>query len=458
MSAPRGQFSSNIGFLMAAAGSAVGLGNIWGFPTKAAQNGGAAFVVVYLILAFLLAYPALMAELTIGRHARRNMVQALRGISVGPLSRLFGNLTGFGGIVVASLILSFYSIVAGWMVAHLAEPFARLFGADDVASWLTTGSIGRNLLFAAIFSSMTMVIIASGVEKGIERWSTLLMPALIILLLLLIIYVLTQPGAMAGLEAYLIPDFSHFSWELVISAMGQAFFSLSLGVGTMLIYGSYLSKQESLPRLGALVTLIDVGIAFTAGLLILPAMYVAQEAGTQIFAASGELIAGPDLILQVLPALFDTMGTAGLFVATAFFALMTIASVTSSISMLEVPVAFSIENLKLGRKRATLLVGLVIFAISSLIIFNFDALFVLVITISTEYGQPLLGVALCIFAGWIWRRDEVLMELKKGHENIGSTLFWKVWPWYVRIVCPVLILAAFAQSVGLFSRILDIFA
>ncbi|WP_237055359.1 sodium-dependent transporter [Microbulbifer sediminum] len=447
MSAPRGQFSSNIGFLMAAAGSAVGLGNIWGFPTKAADNGGAAFVVVYLVLAFLLAYPALMAELTIGRHARRNMVQALRGVAIGPVSRFFANLTGFGGIVVASLILSFYSIVAGWMFAHLVEPFAELWGASGTAEWLTGSSTARNLLFTALFSSMTMVIIASGVEKGIERWSTLLMPALIILLLLLIMYVLTQPGAMTGLEVYLMPDFSHLSPQLLVSAMGQAFFSLSLGVGTMLIYGSYLSKQESLPRLGALVTLIDVGIAFTAGLLILPAMYVAQEAGTQIFSESGELIAGPGLILQVLPALFDTMGTAGLFVAIAFFALMTIASVTSSISMLEVPVAFSIENLKLGRKRATMFVGLVIFAISSLIIFNFDTLFGLVISISTEYGQPLLGVSLCIFAGWIWRRDQLLTELEKGHEGIERTLFWKIWPWYVRIVCPLLILAAFAQSV-----------
>ncbi|WP_323845376.1 sodium-dependent transporter [Microbulbifer magnicolonia] len=447
MSAPRGQFSSNIGFLMAAAGSAVGLGNIWGFPTKAAGNGGAAFVVVYLLLAFMLAYPALMAELTIGRHARRNMVQALRGISTGPASRFFGSLAGFGGILVASLILSFYAIVAGWMVAYLAEPFASLFGAGGAVDWLTGNSVGRNLTFTAIFSGMTMLIIASGVEKGIERWSTLLMPALIILLFLLIAYVLTQPGALTGLEVYLMPDFSQFSPQLLISAMGQAFFSLSLGVGTMLIYGSYLSQQESLPRLGALVTLIDVGIAFTAGLLILPAMYVAQEAGTQIFSAGGELIAGPDLILQVLPALFDTMGTAGLFVAIAFFALMVIASLTSSISMLEVPVAFSIENLGVPRRIATPLVGLVIFAISSLIIVNFDSLFGLVVSISTEYGQPLLGVALCIFAGWIWRRDQLLTELQKGHPGIERTLFWKIWPWYVRIVCPLLILAAFAQSI-----------
>lgn len=447
MSAPRGQFSSNIGFLMAAAGSAVGLGNIWGFPTNVAANGGAAFVVVYLILAFLLAYPALMAELTIGRHARRNMVQALRGIATGPGSRFLGNLAGFSGILVASLILSFYAIVAGWMVAHLAEPFASLFGADGAAEWLSGNSATRNLTFTAIFSSLTMLIIAAGVEKGIERWSTLLMPSLILLLLLLIVYVLTQPGALQGLEVYLMPDFSQFSPQLLVSAMGQAFFSLSLGVGTMLIYGSYLSRQESLPRLGALVTLIDVGIAFTAGLLILPAMYVAQEAGTQIYAESGELIAGPGLIMQVLPALFDTMGTTGLFVAIAFFALMVIASLTSSISMLEVPVAFSIENLGVPRRLATPLVGLVIFAISSTIILNFDALFELVVSISTRYGQPLLGVALCIFAGWIWRRDQLLAELQKGHENIEHTLFWKVWPWYVRIVCPLLILAAFAQSV-----------
>jgi NSS family neurotransmitter:Na+ symporter len=447
MSAPRGQFTSNIGFLMAASGSAVGLGNIWGFPTKAAANGGAAFVVVYLILAFLLAYPALMAELTIGRHARRNMVQALRGISTGPVSRFFGSVAGFGGILVASLILSFYAIVAGWMVAHFAEPFADLLGASGAADWLTANSTARNLTFTAIFSGLTMLIIASGVEKGIERWSTLLMPALVILLLLLIVYVLTQQGATTGLRAYLMPDFSHFSPQLMLSAMGQAFFSLSLGVGTMLIYGSYLSQQESLPRLGALVTLIDVGIAFTAGLLILPAMYVAQEAGTQIFSETGELIAGPGLILQVLPALFDSMGTAGLFVAIAFFALMVIASLTSSISMLEVPVAFSIENLGMPRRIATGLMGLIIFAISCVIIFNFDALFGLVIRISTEFGQPLLGVALCIFAGWIWRRDQLLAELKKGHDNIEQTLFWKIWPWYVRIVCPALILAAFVQSV-----------
>nr|WP_010133533.1 sodium-dependent transporter [Microbulbifer agarilyticus] len=447
MSAPRGQFSSNFGFLMAAAGSAVGLGNIWGFPTNVAANGGAAFVVIYLVLAFLLAYPVLMAELAIGRYARSNMVKALRGIATGPVSRAAGTLTGLGGILVASLILSFYAIVAGWMVAHLADPVATLAGAKEAAAWMTGDSTTRNFTFTAIFSGFTMLIIASGVEKGIERWSTLLMPSLILLLLLLIVYVLAQPGAFQGLEAYLIPDFSKLSPELLLSAMGQAFFSLSLGVGTMLIYGSYLSKEESLPRLGALVTLIDVGIAFTAGLLILPAMYVAQAAGTQIFSEAGDLIAGPGLILQVLPALFDSMGSTGLFVAIAFFALMSIASLTSSISMLEVPVAFSIESLGLKRKPATLLMGLIIFLISTVIIFNFDSLFGLVISISTEYGQPLLGVALCIFAGWIWRRDQLLMELQEGHEGIENTLFWKIWPWYVRIVCPLLILAAFAQTV-----------
>ncbi|WP_285763728.1 sodium-dependent transporter [Biformimicrobium ophioploci] len=447
MSAPRGQFQSRVGFVMAAAGSAVGLGNIWGFPTKAAGNGGAAFVVVYLILAFLLAYPALMAELTIGRHARRNMVQALQAISTGPISRLVGTLAGYSGIIVASLILSFYAIVAGWMVSHMAEPVSTMLGMTGASEWMTGGSTERNLIFTAIFSSLTMLIIMGGVEKGIERWSTLLMPSLLILLVLLIVYVLTQPGATKGLEAYLMPNFDHFNPQMLLAAMGQAFFSLSIGVGTMLIYGSYLSHQESLPRLGAVVTLVDLGIAFTAGLLIIPAMYVAQEAGTDIFAADGSLIAGPDLILQVLPALFETMGSVGLLVAFAFFTLMVVASLTSSISMLEVPVAFSIENLGLSRKVATILVGLAIFAMSSLIIFNFDTLFGLVISISTEWGQPLLGVVLCIFAGWIFNRNQLLTELKQGDPHIEDSLFWKIWPTYVKIVCPTLILMAFAQTI-----------
>ena len=332
--ASREQFSSKTGFIMAAAGSAIGLGNIWGFPTQTASNGGAAFVLVYFIMAFCLAYPALMAELIIGRHARANVLTALRGISTGPVSYKFASFVGFYGVVVASLILSFYAIIAGWMLAYLLESVTDMLGWTEVSQWLTSFGLERNIISMGIFMALTMGIIAKGVTAGIEKWSTRLMPMLIVLLIALIIYVLMQEGAAEGLRVYLLPDLSQIHPALVVSAMGQAFFSLSLGVGTMLIYGSYLGEKESLPRLGAAVTLVDAGIAFIAGLLIVPAIYVAKHYGADIVTESGQLIAGPDLIFKVLPVLFDSMGGVGLLVAFAFFLLMSIASLTSSISML----------------------------------------------------------------------------------------------------------------------------
>ncbi|MDQ2075821.1 sodium-dependent transporter [Marinimicrobium sp. ABcell2] len=443
----RGQFSSKIGFLLAAVGSAVGLGNIWGFPTQAASNGGGAFVLAYLLLAFLLAYPALMAELVIGRYARANIVTALGDLGKQPHTRLLGKAVGYYGVLIASLILSFYAIVAGWMLAEFGQPLTQLIGWHSAAQWLAQESILRNLIVALVFMALTIWIVARGVEAGIEAWSTRLMPVLFVILLGLIVYVLFQPGATQGLRTYLVPDFRQLTDPaLLLSAMGQAFFSLSLGVGTMLIYGSYLRKQDSLPRLGAAVTLMDTGIAFTAGLLIIPAMYVAQHHGVPIYGEGGELLAGPGLIFQVLPSLFDTMGTAGVGLSIAFFALMSIAALTSSISMLEAPVSVTVERTQLQRPGAALAIGAAIFVVSVLIIFNMETLFGFIISLTTEYSQPLLGIALCIFVGWIMHRNHVLEELKAGHKDIEHSVFWKVWPFYVRVICPVLILLAFVQS------------
>ena len=443
----RGQFSSRLGFIFAASGSAVGLGNIWGFPTNAAENGGAAFVLMYLILAFLLAYPALMAELIIGRHTRSNMVDAMQAIASGPTAKSVGKLTGILGMVTASLILCFYSIVAGWMIAFLLEPVAVAFNLPALGSWLTDFSLSRNIGFSALFVLLTVLIISSGVEQGIEKWSQRLMPALFVLFAGLIIYVLTQEGAMAGLKVYLVPDFSQMSDpKLIVSAMGQAFFSMSLGVGTMLVYGSYISGDENLPLVGALVTLTDMGVAFLAGLLVLPAMFVAQHLGVTITGEGGSLIAGPDLIFKVLPALFDGMGSAGLLVGLGFFALMSIAAVTSSISMLEVPVSYAVEAHKLDRLKATWLVGLLIFAVSAVISANFDSLFGFVITLTTERAQPLLSMVVCIFAGWVFHRNSILQEIQAGNPDVEQGLFWKIWPGYVKFLCPVLILVTLAQG------------
>ena len=445
--AARGQFSTRSGFILAAAGSAVGLGNIWGFPTNAAENGGGAFVLMYFVLAFLLAYPALMAELIIGRHAKANMVSALETISATSTSKRIGRFTGIWGIVTASLILSFYSIIAGWMLAFMLEPLLRLAGMESIAEWLTSFGDSRNLIFCGIFMIITCSVISAGVEQGIEKWSSRLMPTLLALLAALIIYVLFQDGATKGLKVYLIPDFSRLTEpSLIISALGQAFFSLSLGVGTMLIYGSYLRKEENLPAMGAMVTIIDTSIAFCAGLLILPAMFVAQHQGVTIYNESGALTAGPDLIFQILPSLFNGMGAAGTLVAFAFFCLMSIAALTSSISMLEVPVAYAVERHQANRKPATLVIGGLIFLISATLALNFDSLFELVVSITTVYSQPLLGMLLCIFAAWVWHRDHVLAEIRNGHPEVEHSLFWKIWPGYVRYCCPVLIAVTFAQS------------
>ncbi len=447
MGAARGEFSSRLGFVLAAAGSAVGLGNIWGFPTQAASNGGAAFLVVYLLLAFCLAFPALMAELVIGRHAKANAVTALSGIANGPLTRRLGAGTGFLGILTASLILSFYAIVAGWMIAYALAALADIAGAARASLWLTGFSVERNLAFTGLFMVLTIAIICGGVRDGIEKWCTRLMPALLVMLLLLIVYVLTLDGAADGVRAYLVPDFSRVTDPaLVLSAMGQAFFSMSLGVGTMLIYGSYVSDRENLVALGRSVTLFDIGIAVMAGMLIIPAMFVAQANGVAIYDEAGALIAEDTLIFTVLPDLFDSMGGPGLVVALVFFVLMSVAALTSSISMLEVPVAYAVENHGAGRRRATFLIGGTIALVSVVLIFNFGTLFGLAVAIATRYSQPLLGLLMCVFAGWIWHRNSLLGEIRKGHPDGEGGLFWRIWPGYVRFVCPAAILAIFVQQ------------
>lgn len=438
----RGEFSSRIGFILAASGSAVGLGNIWGFPSQVASNGGAAFVLMYLILAFLLAYPVLMAEFLIGRATESNVVDAL-----GKVGGRTGRAVGMWGIVTVSLILAFYGIVGGWMLAYTLEALASLFGLDELANWLVSSSVSRNIIFCALFMLLTVGIVSGGVVNGIERWSVRLMPTLFAIMLLLFGYVMTQQGAMDGLKVYLLPDFTQvLNPDLLISAMGQAFFSMSLGVGTMLIYGSYVSHKENLPKLGAAVSVIDIGVAVLAGLLIIPAMYVALHNGVEIFGADGRLLAEDTLIFTVLPSLFNTMGVMGLAVALAFFLLMSIASLTSSISMLEVPVSYVVEKHNLVREKAVWLIAAIIFAISVLIILNFETLFGFVIALTTRYSQPLLGLMLCLFAGWVWKRDSILQELKKADENAEHRMFWRIWPWYVKFVCPVIILILFYRT------------
>ncbi len=434
---------------MAAAGSAIGVGNIWGFPTQAASNGGGAFLLVYLLFIFLLGYPMLVAEMAIGRHGQATPFRALQQLTEDRAGRVGAGLLGLAAVLTVSFIFTFYAIVSGWFVAYALEPLAHMMGSTQGAAWLSDFSVSRNLIFTLLFALLSLYVVCQGLEQGIEKWSRRLMPLLLSMLLLLTLYMLLQPGAGAGLKAYLIPDFSRvLQGKVLIGALGQSFFSLSLGAAVMMIYGSYLSRQASIPVLAAQVTLLDTSVAFLAGLLILPAMYVAQHNGVSILAEDGSLLDSDTLVFSVLPALFNTMGQAQHLIAFAFFLLMIVAAITSAISMLEAPVSMAMEIGGLSRIKATWLMTLLCTLISVIIVFNFGSLFGLIITATTHYAQPLVSLCITLYAGWVWQRHQVLAELKAGHPELEQGWFWKIWPWYVRLVCPVLVLLVIIQSIG----------
>ena len=444
---PREHFGSRFGFIMAAAGAAVGLGNIWGFPTQAASNGGGAFLLVYLILVILLAFPMLIMEIAIGRFGQANPVDAVRQLGTTPAQKKLAAAVGYAGMLVPSLVLSFYAIVAGWLLAFLAAALTRMMSWGSATQWLQDFGLARNIIGTLIFYLLTILVVQAGVRKGIERWSARLMPALFILFLLLFFYILMQDGAMTGLKHYLVPDFSKvLEPSLLISAMGQAFFSLTIGGCSMLMYGSYLSKQESIPHTAFQITLLDTGVAFLAGLVILPAMFVAMNNGVTIFAEDGSLLSADTLVFVVLPALFDTMGPLGLVMALVFFILMGIAALTSSISMLEVPVSYSIERFKAPRPLMTWILGAGLALFSVIICLNFEYLFGLVIRLATQQIQPLVGLGFVLLGGWMWGRAKLFNELVQGTPELAASLFWRIWPWYVRLVCPVLVILVITSS------------
>jgi len=440
MTQVRDSFHSRIGFVLAAAGSAIGLGNIWGFPTQAANNGGGAFLFVYLLVTVLLALPALYAEIYIGNQAQKNPVSALGDACKG-FSESIGRKGGIIGLCGAIMMLSFYTIVAGWMLAHALSAFTNIIGLNDISQWLANSSTTRNLVFTPIFILLGAAIIHQGVNAGIEKWSSRLMPILLIMLIGLIIYILQQPGADQGLETYLIPDFTQVTNpKLVISAMGQAFFSLSIGVGGMMVYGSYMEKNKDMGKLVLSITALDTGIAFLAGLLIIPALFVAQHAGQEVF-QNNQLIGEGQLIFHILPELFASMGSIGLIVSIGFFLLLSIAALTSTISSTEVPVSYLVEDKAISRRKATWLVSATVLFFSLLLIAFFDVLFGAFIRILTTIMQPLSCLFYFIVVGWLWNRGNKLRDksLQQGRKWLP------IWGNYLRYVCPVLLTVVFVN-------------
>ncbi|MDR9419673.1 sodium-dependent transporter [Gracilimonas sp.] len=432
----RGSWNSKLGFILAAAGSAVGLGNIWAFPTKVATEGGAAYLLVYLICTFAIGFPVMAAELSIGRRSGKNPYGAFKSIS----SNKFFPFVGLWGVICGVMILSFYTVIAGWAFGYAFEEIFYFFGWQGAADWLTDTNNGlKNALIATVFMLGTIKIITGGVSDGIERATKAMMPLLIGIIVIMIVYVLLQPGSAEGVRVYLLPDFSKINANLIFSAMGQAFFSLSLGMGALITYGSYLNKKENIPQAAAFVTIADVGIAFLAGLLIVPAMYLAQSQGIAID-AGGSLASSTDLVFQILPALFHTIGGGvGMLLGVTFFLLLSIAALTSTISLLEVPVSFVIDEFEVKRKKAAWTVGLGILVISIAVSFFpvligwFDYLF-------NSIGLPLGGFLICIFVGYFWTTDNAINEMEYGFAGIKQTLFSKVWPIFIKYICPAAIL------------------
>ena len=433
----RGNWNSKLGFVLAAAGSAVGLGNIWKFPTEAASNGGGVFLVIYLICTFVIGFPVMMAELTIGRKTRKNPVGAFRALSKNALYPLIG----MWGLICGVMILSFYNVVAGWTFGYVFEQIFFYLDKPGLVEFFSDFSNGpKNAIFSVFFMGATIAIITGGVSNGIEKATKTMMPVLIGILVIMIIYVLTQPGSGEGIATYLLPDMSNVKPSIIFNAMGQAFFSLSLGMGAMITYGSYLNEHQNIAESALFVTLADVGIAFLAGLLILPTMFVAQSNGVQIFADDGSLLAGTALVFQVLPELFHLLGGGlGLIFGVLFFLLLSIAALTSTISLLEVPVSYAIDEFGVARKKAAAIIGAGILVVSLIISFDISLIDTLDLIFS-KVGLPLGGLLTCLFLGYIWGTDQALDEISHGFPGVRNHFISTLWPFFIKIICPLAIL------------------
>ena len=434
----RGTWNTKLGFILAAAGSAVGLGNIWGFPTQVADNGGAAFILIYLICCIIIGFPVMVAELTIGRRTQKNPVGAFKALSNG---NRFVPLIGYWGVLCGVMILSFYIVISGWTLAYVFEEILFYFNYDTAARYV--GDLGngpKNAAFSVLFMLMTILIVTGGVSRGIERATKLLMPVLFIILFILIAYIFTLDGAMEGLAMYVMPDFSTIDGGLILSAMGQAFFSLSLGMGALITYGSYLNRKQNIVESAAYVTAFDICIAIIAGLLVIPAMFVAQSGGVQIFnPETGELFSSVTLVFDVLPEMFHNVGGfIGMLLGITFFILLGMAALTSSISLLEVPVSYVIDEHGLQRKKAAWLVGGIVGAISIVVSFELG-LIDLFVEIFNEVGLPLGGLAICLFLGYFWKSENALIEMQDGYADVKESRFSTVWVIFIKYITPLLI-------------------
>ncbi len=437
----RDRWGSRFAFVMAAAGSAIGLGNIWRFPVSVSEGGGGAFLLVYLCCVVLVALPVMLAEMVVGRAGEKNPIGAFRHLRPGSSWMAVGVL----GVLTGAVILSFYSVIAGWTIYYIIKSALGTFTPTTDTGLIFKNmaeSPGLELLYHGIFMAITVVVVAAGIRRGIERSVKILMPLFFLLIVVLAIRAITLPGATEGLAYYLRPDFSKINASVWLTALGQAFFSLSLGMGAMITYGSYLNKKENLPASAAYVATADTLVAMTAGLLIFPAIFFAGLEPGQ---------AGPGLVFVALPQVFAQLPWApwgGILFGTAFFVLLAVAALTSAISLLEVVVAHLIDDWGWKRKKAawTLGAGIYLLGVPSALslgivpaLSNIGGTGLGFLDIMDKAGEISLvvgGLGLAIFVGWVWGIPRALDEIHKGTPEFKLR---KIWHPLVRYVAPVAI-------------------
>lgn len=457
---PRENFSSKLGFILAAAGSAVGLGNIWAFPYVVGSNGGAAFIIVYLLCVSIIGLPVLLAEILLGRTAQKNPVGTFKALS----NSKFWHAVGGMGIIAGFVILSFYAVVAGWSLGYIWEAMSGVFfefNSPEAAIQHFNNLTGSPLWIVgmlALFIILTMIIVIYGVQKGIEKGSKIMMPLLFILLIGVMFRGLTLEGSSAGLSFLFNPDWSKITGHTVLIALGQAFFTLSLGMGAMLTYGSYMSKKDNAVSAATDIVIIDTSIALIAGIAIF----------TAVFAIGLNPSEGVGLIFHTLPIVFSKM-TGGYVVSIVFFILLFIAALTSAISLLEVVTSYFVDELNWTRKKAVIIMGIFAFILgipsalsfnllSDFLIFGMNV-FDLAFFITFNILLPLGGLLISVFVAWIWGLDKAVKELKSGAEILFERSFWQIsfWKFFLKYFAPVLIFFVLLNSLGLLDLFLNLF-
>lgn len=443
----RDNFSSKFGALAALAGSAVGLGNIWKFPYEAGTNGGGAFLIVYIFFTLALGLPVMLSEFALGRRAQRNAFGAFKLLAPGTKWYYFGLLS----IVAAAFILSFYGTVSGWTLEYVWLAVTNAFegkSAGDITDTFNNfiSHPYKAVLWQVGFMSLSGIIVLAGVKKGIERYTKLMMPLLLIIIVILGIRACTLEGASAGLKFLFYPKFSELTGESILSALGQAFFSLSIGMGVLLTYASYVRRSENITNISIQVITTDTLVAILAGVAIFPA----------VFAFHIDPQSGPGLVFLTLPKVFQSMAFGQLW-SILFFILLTFAALTSAISLLEVVVAYLVEERKMSRMKATIITTFGISSLGVLSTLSFGPLrgfelfglsiFDLFDYVSSNILLPLGGILLCIFAGWRLDKAVLYDEISNG-KSLKLHLF-KVYILILKYVAPASILLILLNVLGI---------